>query len=172
MATWNTTVTNKGLALQAKQVSGAAISFTRVVSGAGIAQIVDLKNQTAVMDVKQKLSVEGIRIDGSKYIISVLLSNNSVTTEYNLSQIGFYATDPSEGEILFAISQIDTPKPIPTSESAPGYSIEFSFTFQNSNNAVIEINPDMAGYVTRAEVANIVNEKISDAIELGPDIEE
>lgn len=165
MATWSTTVTNKGLELQAKQVGGATISFTRVVCGSGIVSIVDLKNQTAVTDIKQTLSVEGIKIEGSKYIIGVILSNSSVTTEYNLSQIGFYATDPDEGEILFAISQIDTVKKIPTSESSPGYSIEFAFTFQNSNNATIEINPDMAGYVTREEV-----EDLASSVDIGPDI--
>lgn len=166
-ATWNTTVTNKGIALQAKQVSGATISFTRVVSGSGSVATTNLKEQTAVSSIEQTLSVESLKMMDSKYAIKVILSNDDLTDEYNLSQIGFYATDPDEGEILFAISQIDEKKKIPTGASTPGYSIEFAFTFQNSNNATIVINPDMAGYVTREEV-----EELANPVEIGPDITE
>ena len=166
-ATWNTTVTNKGIALQAKQVSGATISFTRVVSGSGSVATTNLKEQTAVSSIEQTLSVESLKVLDGKYVIKIILSNDDLTDEYNLSQIGFYATDPDEGEILFAISQIDEKKKIPTGASTPGYSIEFAFTFQNSNNATIVINPDMAGYVTREEIEDLVN-----AVELGPDITE
>lgn len=166
-ATWNTTVTNKGIALQTKQISGATISFTRVVSGSGSVAITNLKEQTSVSSIQQILSVESLKMMDSKYAIKVILSNDDLTDEYNLSQIGFYATDPDEGEILFAISQVDEKKKIPTGASTPGYSIEFAFTFQNSNNATIQINPDMAGYVTREEVEDIAN-----SVELGPDITE
>ena len=172
MSTWNTTITNKGIALQTKQVNGAKISFTRVVAGSGSVPVVNLKEQTAVSNIVQTLSVENLVVRDNQYVITVMLSNNTVTTAYNLSQVGFYATDPDEGEILFAITQIGAAKQIPTSANAPGYSIEFAFTFQNANDAIIEITPDLAGYMTRGEIETMVEQKIVDSIELGPDIEE
>lgn len=156
MATWSVTVTNKGIALQTKQVNGATISFTRVVSGSGSVSIVNLKEQTAVKSIVQTLSMESLKVLDDTFKITVLLSNAEVTEGYNLSQIGFYATDPDEGEILFAIGQIDTPRAIPTNEDSPGYCLEFAFTFQNSNNATIEITPDMSAYVTMNVVNDIV----------------
>lgn len=170
--TWNTTITNKGIELQTKQINGAKIAFTRVVSGSGSVPIVNLKEQTAVSDIQQTLSVESLDIKGNQYVITVLLTNNEVTTAYNLSQVGFYATDPDEGEILFAISQIDTAKQVPASADAPGYSIEFAFTFQNANNATIEITPNLAGYMTRGEIEKLVAENGGDAVELDADIVE
>lgn len=159
MATWSVTVTNKGIALQTKQVNGATISFTRVVSGSGSVSIVNLKEQTAVKSIVQTLSMESLKVLDDTFKITVLLSNAEVTEGYNLSQIGFYATDPDEGEILFAIGQIDTPRAIPTNEDSPGYCLEFAFTFQNSNNVTIEITPDMSAYVTM----NVVNDVVENA---------
>lgn len=159
MATWSVTVTNKGIALQTKQVNGATISFTRVVSGSGSVSIVNLKEQTAVKSIVQTLSMESLKVLDDTFKITVLLSNAEVTEGYNLSQIGFYATDPDEGEILFAIGQIDTPRAIPTNDDSPGYCLEFAFTFQNSNNVTIEITPDMSAYVTM----NVVNDVVENA---------
>lgn len=164
MATWNTTITNKGLALLTKQVAGSTLTFTKIASGSGTVPIVNLKEQTAVSNIKQTLANEGIIVDGNQYTITVILSNTSVTTSYNLSQIGIYATDPDEGEILFAIAQIDEPRKIPTSDNSPGFSLEFAFTFNNSAGVDVEITPTFAGYATREELDNM--------IELGSDITE
>lgn len=164
MATWNTTITNKGLALLTKQVAGSTLVFTKIVSGSGSVPIVNLKEQTAVSNIQQTLENEGIIVEDNQYTITTILSNRSVTTAYNLSQIGIYATDPDDGEILFSIAQIDETRQIPTSENSPGFSLEFAFTFNNSAGVNVEITPTLAGYVTREELENTV--------ELGDDIEE
>lgn len=156
MGTWSVTVTNKGIALQTKQVKGATISFTRVVSGSGSVSLVNLKEQTAVSGIVQKLSMESLRTKDKEYTMTVLLSNETLTKSYNMTQIGFYANDPDEGEILFAIGQIDTPKAIPTNADSPGYCLEFVFTFKNENDSTIEINPNMAAYVTLQVVDDVV----------------
>lgn len=158
MTNWTTTVTNKGIALQSKQVRGATLSFTRVVGGSGSVSLVLLKEQTAVSDIKQTISIESIRVLDAKYTITVLLSNSNSNSGYNLSQIGFYATDPDEGEILFAIAQADTAEFIPSKDEAEGFCLEFAFTFQNSNNSTIEITPDPAGYMSREGVDDVVFE--------------
>ena len=167
MATWASVVTDKGVALQAKQINGTTINFTRIVSGTGSVQLVNLKEQSAVTDIKHSLSMESVKMGDKQYTITVLLSNTDVTESYKLSQIGFYANDPDEGEILFAIAQIDTPKSIPTNANSPGYNIEFAFTFKNENNATIEITPDFAAYMTRMEIETLMNQKLNDSIELG-----
>ena len=164
MATWSTTITNKGLALLTKQAAGSTLSFSKVVSGSGSVTIVNLKEQTAVSNIKQALSVQGIDVVKNQYTIDTLLSNASVTTAYYLSQIGIYATDPDDGEILFAIAQIDEARQVPTKDNSPGFSLEFAFTFSNAAGTNVEITPTMAGYVTREELANTV--------ELDEDIEE
>ena len=81
-------------------------------------------------------------------------------------QVGFYATDPQEGEILFALAQIDTAKAIPSKDDSPGYAIEFTFTFENSSDANIDISLDTSGFA----MLDTVTELIDDTVELGQDI--
>lgn len=167
MATWTSVVTDKGAALQAKQIDGATITFTKIVSGTGSVSLINLKEQSAITDIKQTLSMEILKMGDKQYTITVNLSNSNVINVYRLSQIGFYANDPDEGEILFAIAQIDEPKTIPTHANSPGYNIEFAFTFKNDNNSHIEITPDFAAYMTMGGAEELINQKLDDSIELG-----
>ena len=67
---------------------------------------------------------------------------------------------------MYAIAQISTPKPIPSKDDAPGYGIQFTFTFENSSEATININLDTSGIATVDTVEKIVG----GMVELGPDI--
>lgn len=165
---WSCTKTNKGLTLEAKTVAGATISFTKCVSGSGTVPVVNLKDQTAVTSIKQTLSMEEVKVNENKFSIKSLLDNTSLSTGYNLYQLGFYATDPQEGEILFAIAQSDVSKPIPSQTDSPGYLVEFTSTFENSTDANIEINLNTSGFVTIGTVLDMID----DTVELGTDITE
>ena len=144
-------VTNKGRILQNKQVDGATIQFTRVVSSASVVPVVNLRDQTAIASIKQTLTVQFIKQNPGEqaYTIQVLLDNTNLTTAYNLSQIGFYAKDPDDGEILFAIAQLDTVKKIDSYNDMPGYTLEMNFKFKNSNDANVTMEFDANGLMTR-----------------------
>lgn len=163
---WSCVKTEKGLALEAKTIAGATISLTRCVSGSGKVQVVDLRQQTSVSNTKQELSLQSINVNGNKYSIRAVLTNTGLNESYSLYQIGFYATDPQDGEILFALAQIDTAKLIPSKDESPGYAIEFTFTFENSSSASIEISIDTSGFAMVGTVEDMIN----DTLELGTDI--
>ena len=157
-------VTKKGRILQNKQLNGADLVFTRAVAGTASTAIDKLQDQTAISNIAQTLSIQSVKLDDSKqsYTILVLLENTNLKTAYNLNQIGFYANDPNNGEILFAIAQFDTPKKIELPTVNPGYTLEMPFTFQNSNsaNVIIDFNPD--NLMSRAGVeAMLDSEEIS-----------
>lgn len=156
MATWNSVKTDKGLALESKMVSGATLSITKCLSGTGMVPVVNLHSQTAVSGIKQTLSMESAIVSNNQFSIRSLLTNLSLSSGYNLSQIGFYATDPDEGEILYAIAQIDTPKAIPSATDSPGYAIQFTFTFENSADATINISLDTSGFATVKIVEDMI----------------
>lgn len=161
---WNCVKTDKGLALEAKTIAGATITLTRCVSGAGKVATVDLRKQTAVTTEKQSLSVQSIKVTGNKYSIRAVLSNLSLTTGYDMYQVGFYATDPQDGEILFAIAQIDNAKVIPSKDESPGYAIEFTFTFENSSDANIDISIDTSGFAMIETVAEMIDSANEDVV--------
>lgn len=166
MSTWNSIKTDKGLALEAKMISGATLTITRCVTGSGTVPISSLHSQTNVKNIVQTLSMESAVVDENQFSIRSILTNGSLTSGYNLNQVGFYANDPDVGEILYAIAQISTPKAIPSKDDSPGYGIQFTFTFENSSEATINITLDTSGIATVETVEEIVGEMI----ELGTDI--
>lgn len=155
----NSVITNKGIALQAKILSGESITITSVKTGAGSVDVVDLRSQTAVSDIKQTANVQGITSSDGTAVVHVLLTNDNLTEEYNLRQVGFYATDPDEGEILYAIAQNTEARMIPTYADMPGYSLLWNFHFSFSNDVNMTATIDPAGYVTLSVFESALSEK-------------
>lgn len=157
-------VTKKGRILQNKQVNGADLTFTRAVAGTASTPVEELKEKTSITSIVQTLSIQKITLNEKEqsYTILVLLENANLTKSYNLNQIGFYAKDPDDGEILFAIAQFDTPKKIETPTVEPGYTLEMPFTFQNASEANVKIEFDPDNLMSRAGVEAMLNsEEIS-----------
>lgn len=157
MAVLTTIVTNKGLTLQNKQVQGADLILTKAVSGSSSVSLVDLRNQTEVKSIEQTLVIESLKQDASEhsYTLLVRLDNQGLEKAYQLRQIGIYANDPDEGEILFALAQLDVAKTIGSEAEAPGYTLQVNFVFQNNNEANIVVNYDDSKFVTREGVLAI-----------------
>ena len=145
MGKWTATVTNKGYALQAQLLSTDKLTLTRVVSGSGSCAVTQLINQTAIANIKQELTVDSLSYDSyGNARLKVILSNIGLTTGYDVNQIGIYATDPDEGEILYAIAQADKAESIPSiSEQPNGFycSWDFALTYSNAENVNVTIDP-------------------------------
>lgn len=75
-----------------------------------------------------------------------MINNYTLQTGYSMKQIGIYANDPDEGEILYIIAQVtDVAEKIPSiSEQPAGFTLGWTFllTFSNSSNISITITPD------------------------------
>lgn len=101
-------ITKKGQALLAKVVAGTAkFNFTNIktsettISG-------DLASKTGIGTVKQSVAVASvIRQNDSNVKVSASFSNANLGAGYYVRNIGLYATDPQEGEILYSISVAD-----------------------------------------------------------------
>lgn len=156
----NAVVTNKGLALQAKLISGATMAITRAVTGTGTVDASLLQQQTAVSGEKQAMTFRPVSYpETGKCSVPVYLTNEALTTGYTIMQIGIYANDPDEGEILYFLCQAEsgTGTPVPSVYENPGFSAEWNFTFQYGQADNVSVTVDPANTVTRAEM----NEKIA-----------
>ena len=78
------------------------------------------------------------------------LTNDDLNSGYTAYQVGVYATDPDEGEILFFIAQAMTNKgtEIPSSTEMPGYSAEWSFYFSYGQADGVEVTVDPSNAVS------------------------
>lgn len=143
----NTVLTDKGKALQAKLLSGQTLKIKRVTTGARKVPVVDLRQQIDVTEGGYDITLQPARTDGEKMIIPVLLENKGLKESYELWQVGFYAEDPDEGEILFCLAQAVQAKNIPSEEESPGFSITWDFYFDISNTVPFEVVLNSAGLV-------------------------
>ena len=146
MKLWeNTALTEKGTALQNKLFDGQTLKITGAKAGAGEVPSVNLRQQTQITDERQEITLQPVRTEDGKAVIPVLLENIEVKESYELHQVGFYAQDPEEGEILYCIAQTSEGKKIPSAAESPGFSITWNFCFQNSDTAPFEVVLDSAG---------------------------
>ncbi len=148
--TWQqATVTKKGLALQAKLIDGKTLRFTRVAAGAGKVDAGALADAVAVTDERQTLTLQPPNtLEGARIRVPVLLTNIGLQTGYQMHQIGFFATDPDEGEILYAIAQDDTGDRIPSETEARGFAADWVYVFEFGNAESVNVQLDPAGLIS------------------------
>lgn len=110
-------LTRKGKALIAKcETRNTGIKITKAVSGSGPHEGATpevLENLTALTAPEQEFSISNLAtIDGNSgvAVITVVLHNRGLSKLYYLNELGIYAEDPDEGEILYCIlvSELDT----------------------------------------------------------------
>ena len=95
------TYTNKGLALAAKTAAGACLRVTRVVGGSG--HTAAIPNVAQLPEIRQTLAVGEARCDEDTAVLPVTLAAVGLESSYTLTELGIYAEDPNEGEILYCV---------------------------------------------------------------------
>lgn len=99
-----TIITKKGLQLIAKLVaSGTAMTFSRVSVGTGAVPAgYDPGSMTDLNQYKMDGSISSCSFLGDEASIIMQISSLGVETGFTITETGLYATDPDEGEILYA----------------------------------------------------------------------
>lgn len=159
----NAVITDKGLALQAKLTEGYALDLTRAVTGAGYVTPAMLSKQEKVTDPKLELEMKTVTYpEPGKCALLLGMNNNALTEGYVARQVGVFANDPDEGEILYFIAQaVDEIRGtvIPSTAEMFGYSAEWTFYFQYGQANGVNITVDPANTVSRAEMENYINQR-------------
>lgn len=151
----NAVITDKGLSLQAKLIEGTSLKITRAVTATGYVTPGFLSKQEDVTDEKQTLAFRPIAYpEAGKCALTLTLDNEEVETGYTAFQVGIFAEDPDEGEILYFIAQAidkDHGTEIPA-KSEIGFSAEWTFYFQYGQADGVTVEVDPAGAVSREEM--------------------
>lgn len=99
-------LTTKGKALYAKAQAGTIISFTRAKIGSGtLTAGQNLEYLTDLISVVTPLAIQGVSYLGnSQTRIRTVITNSGLSQGFYFREIGLYATDPQEGEILYCVA--------------------------------------------------------------------
>ena len=160
MADINLALTAKGQTLKAKIEKGEGtipLTITRVVTASGTSP--EPLNLNAVVDERQEFSILSRKVAGNRTSIAVSLTNMGnpfagvapLDEGYQLTQIGFYAEDPDEGEILYRISQFDKPNYVPAATES-GWVYERTFNFITGNASDVNITVDPYGFPMKSDI--------------------
>lgn len=100
----NMSITNKGQALYAKVQAGIELKFTKMMVGSGD---IDARNPATLLDLIEPKYTVGIQnmvpnTEAKTALISGTIDNRDMTEAVYICEIGLYAQDPDEGEILYA----------------------------------------------------------------------
>ena len=160
-------LTAKGQALNAKIQAGngtVPLEITRVVSAAGYSPTPLILND--VIDMKQTATIVRREIISFRAAIEITLTNQGnpsageppLAVGYPLSQLGMYAIDPDEGEILYRISQFDKPNYVPVATEM-GWTINPTWNFIVGNASDVIVNIDPSGLATVGQLNDHINEQ-------------
>lgn len=164
-------MTNKGLALLAKMAAGELLEITSVRSGSGTVSSELLKEQTFLTVPKQEIAVKNISYTSdSECVLALSLSNAGLETGYTLKQIGIFANDPDEGEILYCIYQDDNGvnHSIPSERIVPGYTADWNCYLKFDQATTVNVSVDPANTISQEVMERYVNDKTSEAINAIP----
>lgn len=111
-------VTQKGLALCAKLIKEDDLTITRILGGDGAKQSADYSAMTLLSNARIQFETNrGVLYDAAtpnRLTVPIYYNNEKLAAGFNMTEIGVYAEDPDEGEILLCvIPGYDAPLPLP-----------------------------------------------------------
>jgi len=150
MANWQGAIlTNKGRSLQAKVEGGLCqLALTKLKTGDGtLAPGQTLEALTDLVSPKQNIGISAIVVDedqpGVVYVKGIL-SNAELTTGYLVKELGLFATDPDDGEILYAVTVDSNPDYLQDNTSATVITeaLKLAIAVSNTSDVVATLDPE------------------------------
>lgn len=140
----NMSITTKGQVLYAKAQAGTELKFTKMMVGSG--QIENRNPATLVSLIEPKFSIGIQSITPNTELktatISATINNSEVTEATYICEIGLYAQDPDDGEILYAYGSAGTYGDYyaPASQGAYSWNYQINAAIGNAANVTIELS--------------------------------
>ncbi|NFM72826.1 phage tail protein [Clostridium botulinum] len=96
-------ITNQGMALYAKAQAGQEIHFTKMQVGSGLIETQNPVTLLALLDPKLDVPITSITANPEMKSATIIgnITNKDVTEATYICELGLFAKDPDEGEILY-----------------------------------------------------------------------
>ena len=151
MPNWNGIIlTNKGRVLQAKVEAGETLNLTKLKLGSGIiSEGQSLEALTDLIRPEQNLGIAAkTAMENGFTKIEATITNAGLEEGYYVRELGVFAQDPDDGEILYAVTTDTAPDYLPAQGSATVLSQEFAIYIATSNVNHIEATIDPTALAT------------------------
>ncbi|MDR0648281.1 MAG: phage tail protein [Synergistaceae bacterium] len=154
--------TEAGRTLLAKAIAGTELRFTKVVAGDGaLPDSTNIYELTGLIHPVRELPISSIKVTTvGQATITAVLSNEGLSMGFFAREIGIFADDPDDGEILYAYTNAgDYPDYIPGQDGADIIQslISFVTVIDNAQNVTAAISGDLV-FVTRDDLDNRISQ--------------
>lgn len=149
-------ITEKGKALQAKVFAGKCkYAFTKIAVGNGTSTSSDdYVRRNDLVAPKANIPIKSVTVDGAECEVKGLMTNSDIDEAFYVREVGLFAEDPDNGEIMFCAHYYDMPMPIDAASSG-SYTKEFTFRtgIESADNVNVTVSP--AGIATQAQIDKV-----------------
>ena len=167
MPNWNgLIITKKGRDLQAKVEAGkTALNLTKMKIGSGTLPTgQQLENLTDLVEPKQNIGIALKEVtENGLCRISATITNSELNIGYYVKELGVFAQDPDNGEILYAITADTAPDYLPAKGGATVVSQEFAVYIAIGNATDITAKIDPTALATMGYVQSNIDTHNKDA---------
>ncbi len=157
--------TEKGRALQAKALAGAALNFTKIAMGSGSLGGQNQITLTKLIEPKVVLTITDIKRNSNYAEVKGTFTNQDISTGFYWREIGLFAQDPDIGEILYSYGNAGTLAEYipPQSSEIIEKVVNLTAIVGDAANVTASINESLV-FATKADVAEKWEVVISDTL--------
>ena len=161
MPNWNGLVlTKKGQLLQAKVGTGVVLALTKMKLGSGVLpEGTSLEDLTDLVTPEQNVGIAAKEVltDQKMCKISATITNVGLSAGYYVRELGVFANDPDDGEILYAVTSDSAPDYLPPEGGAISVSQEFAVYIAVNNASEVKVSIDSGALATMGYVQLAIN---------------
>lgn len=173
MPNWNGLVlTKKGQLLQAKVGTGVVLALTKMKLGSGVLpEGTSLEDLTDLVTPEQNVGIAAKEVLTDQKIckISATITNVGLSAGYYVRELGVFANDPDDGEILYAVTSDSAPDYLPPEGGPTAVSQEFAVYIAASNASDVNVSIDPGALATMGYVKLALHEYLK-IVDKGTDI--
>lgn len=137
-------------------VAGSVMTITKAVASDIVST--EPKKLAEIPGKKQSIQINSLNIDNGIAVLKLTLSNLEVNQEYQLKQIGIYASFGTE-EILFIVGQDKAGERVQTiSDREIEYDYQISFAFDTA--AEVRISVSANDFIKKTEAISLLDGKV------------
>lgn len=160
MPNWNGLVlTKKGQLLQAKVGTGVVLALTKMKLGSGVLPAgTSMEDLTDLVAPEQNVGIASKEVltDRKMCKISATITNVGLSAGYYARELGVFANDPDDGEILYAVTSDSAPDYLPPEGGSTAVSQEFAVYISASNASDVKVSIDPGALATMGYVETAI----------------
>ena len=153
-------LTDAGRALIVKALNGTAINFTKFALGDGTAPK-EPRKLKALVHLAANMQINSIELSANCAVLESTYTNSGLKSKLVARELGIFATDPDEGEILYAYANAGSEASVVPPESG-------DMTVQETFHMVVTVGDattvtatlgEYSGYASKADLQSHIDDK-------------